>query len=506
MLDAIEQNYNDLKINNLWTALSDIKNSPFIFHKHELINIALPDDLYIKMNSRGKALSDFEYVKACFGPLIKNSADKIKFENSIDQEWSKFVWCYAKETDKIDDLALYSDSCFIRLLNYITDIIAFNNNILFTNVKGSIEQLETIYSDQNNLHFLFNTLDTLTNLSRTNQLFWKNHFYYEGDQFYTNKVRLYFSHQDIDFCSRCLKHYNREEGKQNQFGLPEQFLFYATILHLQHSTPDFPNRVRIIRNLVANSENEMRMDIMRDLLSQVEDIVMNGNLLTVSEFKTDQIEEEGVKQTLLKLKPGLKSIINKVEDHPLLRGCLSVFDLNSNRLSIHAQEFLKLFNNDNDLNEIGNALLVYGDYRQTPDDKLYNLANHSKGTWRKFITTPGFNKVTFNKTRTVLLKMLDDLNVNPGKTSGSVIVEKLNYFESNPKTWEYYFLKYPIFRSDCNQGFYYWYDSKYEFIKMKEKQFNGAYWSPFLLQIINKIQSGQLYMDEKETNMILNVS
>ena len=41
---------------------------------------------------------------------------------------------------------------------------------------------------------------------------------------------------------------------------------------------------------------------------------------------------------------------------------------------------------------------------------------------------------------------------------------------------------------------------------MKEKQFNGAYWSPFLLQIINKIQSGQLYMDEKETNMILNVS
>jgi hypothetical protein len=53
-----------------------------------------------------------------------------------------------------------------------------------------------------------------------------------------------------------------------------------------------------------------------------------------------------------------------------------------------------------------------------------------------------------------------------------------------PKDWKYYFLKYPSFREDCNQGNFHWYsNSDYCIWKMRQRQFNGQHWDPFLYEL-----------------------
>jgi hypothetical protein len=58
MLNNIEQKYNELNSDKVWNILYHQQN-PFYFYKLDMDKVGLPDDLYIKMNSRGKPLTEF---------------------------------------------------------------------------------------------------------------------------------------------------------------------------------------------------------------------------------------------------------------------------------------------------------------------------------------------------------------------------------------------------------------------------------------------------------------
>ena len=75
------------EINNL-DSLDNIT-----FKLLDIGTLNLSDDLYIKMNSRGKELTEFENLKAQIIDWIKNN--NIELEKSfekIDTEWSEFLW------------------------------------------------------------------------------------------------------------------------------------------------------------------------------------------------------------------------------------------------------------------------------------------------------------------------------------------------------------------------------------------------------------------------------
>lgn len=94
------------------------KNPPITFSFISLDDYSLTDNLYIKMNARGKALSDFENFKAKFIQHLKNQGfEYIHFENSIDNNWTDLLWDYRSEKDNtIDD-------AFMRLYTFITEMI-----------------------------------------------------------------------------------------------------------------------------------------------------------------------------------------------------------------------------------------------------------------------------------------------------------------------------------------------------------------------------------------------
>lgn len=84
-----------------WEKLTGI-DCPIKFSKLEISSNELPvsDDLYIKMNARGKPLTSFENFKADLIASLKND-DAIKYGGLIDNNWTNHFW-NSNEIDVFD--------------------------------------------------------------------------------------------------------------------------------------------------------------------------------------------------------------------------------------------------------------------------------------------------------------------------------------------------------------------------------------------------------------------
>lgn len=283
----------------------------------------------------------------------------------------------------------------------------------------------------------------------------------------------------------CLLSYEKSDRR---FSLPEQLLLYACILQCIHQTDDFNRKIRIIRNLVINSDNELRINTIGKALQEVQDYMLNddGDIGVFGYFKKDQIQEEKDKQAHLEQQPRISTTLHRLEDSSLLRGCISLFDLDDT-LESRSRQFLSIFKEENtgeDWRKLANLLLCFGDYTQD-DGELTNVLSGRQSDWRKFFTTPAYNKQQlFDKTKPVLMDCLDYFEAQQDETPDAKIQSALAAYMLQPKDWKYYFLRYGVFRQNCNQGYCSWRpDSDYVAYKMKERQFNGYHWDPFLVAI-----------------------
>lgn len=505
VLSDIEARYNSLSIKSVWNLIGG-ENCPFYFYKLDMDKVGLTDDLYIKMNSRGKALTEFEYFKAGFSEILTDPKQKKRFEDSVDQDWIDAIWNIVLESEYIkneDDIALNVDSCFLNLFNFITSVIAFKKDQKYEDTVESAELVKIIYSDTSHQDTLFNIFDAICNQQKNNSAFWKNYFYYNKEDYNSSKTRLYFQHKEVNLLERCLFHFAEHRG----LSFPEQLLIHACFTHFRTNSADFENRVRVIRNLTANSENELRESILGNSFEEVEQYILNGNLTVFKNFKTDQIEEEKRKEQFIEHFAGEMNIMKRLEDSDIFRGSISMFSLDQN-FGLRSEKFLELFDEDeftSDFNTKCDLLLCFGDYSQDDGD-LTNLISPSKTVIRTFFTTPSFNKSQFySKTQKVLLDCLDYFIANPNASIDGRIKEKLDFFTSNPKCWIYYFMKYHSFRNECTRGYYKWENSDYEIWKMRVRQFNGYHWDPFLYELEHLVNSGNISLDNYGAKLLLSV-
>lgn len=113
MLDAIHERF--FECEPLLDKLLDEKIITFNYLPME--HYALTDDLYIKMNARGKPLSIFENFKAKFIQHLRdNHLPYGHFEESIDGKWIDLLWDYRAADNTIDKQ-------FMRLFRYCTEMI-----------------------------------------------------------------------------------------------------------------------------------------------------------------------------------------------------------------------------------------------------------------------------------------------------------------------------------------------------------------------------------------------
>ncbi len=112
MLDAIDKKYKPIK-QPLWDGLNKLQ-----FYILPLNGFGLSEELYIKMNARGKQLTDFENLKAdlvnwmkddknkysdVFQSEVKNADREMPYylaiSQKLDNEWSSYFWNITREFD-----------------------------------------------------------------------------------------------------------------------------------------------------------------------------------------------------------------------------------------------------------------------------------------------------------------------------------------------------------------------------------------------------------------------
>jgi hypothetical protein len=88
---------------DLYARLVDPVAPRVVFHFLDLKHFGLSDDLYIKMNARGKPLTAFENFKAWLVERAGQGAWAEEFDLRIDREWIDFFW-RLNESQDVEDL------------------------------------------------------------------------------------------------------------------------------------------------------------------------------------------------------------------------------------------------------------------------------------------------------------------------------------------------------------------------------------------------------------------
>lgn len=111
------------------------ENNPFQFDFIYVDDISKSDDLYIKINARGKALSPFENLKSDIDKYWKDE-DKTK----LDAEWTEYVWNQLDENDKNKEKSF--DNSFYNLLSnifYLQYLVGLGQNNINDKILIEIE-------------------------------------------------------------------------------------------------------------------------------------------------------------------------------------------------------------------------------------------------------------------------------------------------------------------------------------------------------------------------------
>lgn len=500
MIDDINEKFN--QVNNLWKLL--VEDNCISFYFLPLENMGLSDELYIKMNSRGKPLTDFEHFKAEFLEIIKEQNEELykEFSKKIDIDWTYMLFPYRGENQIIDDE-------FMRYFKYISHILCYKT--IIENRDDNLEYDEfklakQLYSKENpnaisNLEFLKKTFDCWCDIDIDN--FFASIFYtssYESD-----KTKLYLKADGtINLFLDCCNHHAEftENGRNRLFSLNSMLLFYGVLIYRLNiqtlSEEDFKRRIRIVRNLTENSQYEIRefdqdgSNQMCRLLSDVEDIILKGTLRTEDRgFNILQKREEQKKLEWLPKNSEYKDELYKLEDHNLLKGTISIIGLDS---PSNFSKFSLLFEQtDKDL--INRALLTIGDYSQNLSWRTQLGVKTKDAVWADlFHPTEQRNKDNrFQNTSKILNELLTSIPDNCSNIDEFLKKIISDYLKNTKDSfdWKYYFIKYEQMRYDA-YGMYYWKDkvnNPYGVIIMHtEKAINGKNWNAFAYTLYNLYQ------------------
>lgn len=497
MIDSIHNEFGasarDLDALAAWERLTHAESPAVSFYLLPLDDMDSDEDLYIKMNSRGKPLTPFETFKARFEQDIWHSNRADDFAHKIDGAWSDLFWPFHGGDNIVDDE-------FIRYIGFITELCEFREGRVVSGRLGP--RARAVFGEGNeraneHLDFLFAAFDKWQNPEHISKTFSDalSTSLPGVDDYDWQKVVL-FGATRTNLFEQCLR-----SGESRAFTQQQTLLLYAVLLHLIEGTADFPRRLRVLRNLIAGSEDEMRLANMPALVADVQEIIVNGDLDAVTRFSSNQIEDERRKKRFLDASPELADALFRLEDHPILRGTLNAFEFHSDTFRQRAEAFETAFKDAQQWPALTGALLASGDYQRQRPNWAWQFGtssgDHAAG-WRNLLTDA--TRESLSATRAVLGDFLDGLAAASGDVgeyfeavTGAWLSERES---SKVFDWRYYLVKYPSMRGGAT-GIYYGVDGTlgYSMCMLRTRRLSGYYRDPILLGIWESSKVGDRVQD-----------
>lgn len=498
MIDAIDDCFKDIP--DLWEKL---KSNAIAFYFLPIENMGLTDELYIKMNSRGKPLSEFENFKAELeGEIAKKDPKRAsEISRKIDSVWTDLLWNYKDNSNTID-------APFLKIFRIVCQIIAYRNNESFVKNGAkfdSFDLLNKYYSaDSDNflerIDYLENYLDTWYEISQEQPL----HDFFDrflSTEHVEGKVKISGRNaSNIDIFG---------DSITNDYTLPKFILLYAFFVYVNNrdkiSEERFCRRLRAINNLIQNSEDEISDNEdraggnrMPAIFRQVETIILEERTdpLISASFNKNQLAEEMDKIAFTNNNPDRAEVLYALEDHDLLQGQIAVIGLENQDMF---ERFEKLFSCNYEV--INRALLSQSDYSQTRKyGGIYQLGSSSDKSWRTLFHRSANNN--FDETHDGLVNLLRMFEDFSDEELNELADRYLAECEQGHKyDWRYYMVKYDSFRSEKGYGLYY--GKSYEmYVMVTEKRLSEKAYDPFLKTVSKNLPGSWLDYYNGETRLL----
>ncbi|QHJ69215.1 DUF262 domain-containing protein [Planococcus halotolerans] len=481
MLDTIHFEFKSISKKVLPLLLD--ADCPITFAFMDLDQFQLGEELYIKMNARGRALTSFENFKAQFEQLLESLGNHEKmndFSYKLDYEWTNLMWPYIGLEKTIDRpfLNIFAFiSSIIQVRSYTAADVFLNKRYLDMNV------LHEIYKEESSVQYLFDVLKIWSEVENKDDLF----------SVTQQNAPLFITEKNIF----------KNLVERGSVTLPERIYFYTyTQALLNGKEEKLPALLRVIRNLVLRVRQErkgeytsnLRYDNISEIFEAVDLLIESPHSIYTTlqkikklpGFTRDSLEQERKKADLINTRSDLKEALFELEDLKVLSGNLSTlqgaFEKYGKDLVPIVKEMIAI-----DQGLVVRALLTCNDYKHllgysTLGD-YYNCERYLYGGnfRREFLwTTPKLNKLWeeffdryFSMKRSSVKETLQN------------IIDTMNSWEHTH--YAYYFIKYPIIFSNPILTFVFEREKEMLIEKLSGKTMQSIHINPIYEAVINEL-------------------
>lgn len=447
----------------------------------------LTDELYIKMNARGKQLTSFECYKADLTRVLReireqdarcsykgkplSYADYFAFK--VDNEWLDLF--YHGEIDGLDERMYGFIQNIAKLCFFLTPENAEKNVNAFT-YSDSID----VFSIQDNVHRLISILDLFERIQAKQPL---------RDFFATLTPSIRFSEEGREedpapvdlFRESCDKN-----ASVKNLVLLLALSHYMEKYQLVEATEELQDYLRVLRNLLwgvrqldeMHYRSNVRINSLLTYWSWIDPLASQEQVLNAVKNsgevflkKKEKEKKEGKlhqRVDFILRYPELKPLIGELEDHPLLAGQLGIFDLNLdldvNEFKRQAEAFKQIFDPAfcarGDADQLIIRALVASGYPGVQGKNVWGGYRETwffggNGCWSTVLSIEEYDQP---KQRNAIRQLLSQFAGGTGDTTERlqrIINAYLESEDAKQRGWRYYFVKYPEFYSG-DTNFFAW--------------------------------------------------
>lgn len=406
-----------------WERLAGVGAMAVTFHLHVVDDLRDVNTLYITMNARGRALTEFENFKAHLLGILQRvrGLDKTRveeFSRRIDTTWSNIFWHLVRDSDSLGEALMKYFTFVLTNLHWkrIGEIPPNDVSVLAERVFQ-----EGVAGRERSFEELFAAFEI-----------WEERGKCPQDEVASSQDKLrrggtlfrspLNAGQQVALASEkeCLKGQPSAppvalfdtNNVKNEGDLLKEFisdnpprialrLLLSAIIEYRTANPAVPTtedggfglvelrrRMRILRNLLEASKNELRTNKYGEFLEETTRLFCEGTLQTSARtvFNTYQHEEELEKQAFLSAHPECEGALCDLEDHKCLRGGLRMFSL-SEDLPRRAGAFYEVFSSTEKRASFAQAWLATADYSRRYKGNAFQIAPpENDDMWRKLLT------------------------------------------------------------------------------------------------------------------------
>jgi hypothetical protein len=428
MLDKIHHQLRDVK-EDLFERLINEDSKVITFEFLSLESFKLTDELYIKMNARGKPLTLFEKFKAIFSGYLKD----LEQQSKLDNDWLDIFWTIEKEKAKKEKVEIETQKVDERFFNFFQNI-----SLNFYSEANPINKLlqeydlfdiqEQVFANSANVEKVIKILDSLSEFDPENVIF----------------VDFQKSNAEISYWERLRFHalalFFLKIGKlniENEITLKRWLRITLNLINnsLIQSTENYQDALKSLNELSQNLEN------IYSYLSQPEN--------NVKHFSRLQRAEESQKAKIILADEEWEKLFIQVEQDTYFDGQIGFIlkyanDFNESYdkdvFKDYSKKLLRLFNNEFQDNHdflFQRALLSKGDYLP----QIGEGSNYTFCVFDQYLRSKldNWRKVFNDEKKSLVLKdLLDTIRINTLFEDLSTVVQT-----HQVKDWRKHFINDP---------------------------------------------------------------